>query len=297
MAEEAGLAPLASHPEGDREPLPVGGEFSDPGADHSLPVFHRGELLGGISLVSQGETFPPSEVELVEDLSAGLGLVLHNAGLTRRLQEQVDALEASRERVLAAADSARRSLEQDLDSGPQQQLVALKVMLGPTRVLAEQAGAEKTAGVLAQLEDEAGDAIRAVREFSGGVYPPLLEAEGLAAAMAERVGRATLPVAFRADGVGRFPREVEAAVYFTVLEALQNAAKYAEPSSVEVVLEQADGRVQFRVSDDGVGFDESTTVAGSGLANMSDRIDAVGGSLEIASLPGEGTTVSGSVPV
>ncbi len=151
--------------------------------------------------------------------------------LTGDLRRQVAELEASRERVLAASDDARRRLENDLDSGPQQQLVALKVKLGPTRRLAERAGAEKTAALLTQLEREAGDAIQAVRDFAGGIYPPLLEAEGLVVAIGQQARTAAIPVEVHSDGIERYPREVEAAVYFSVLEALQNTAKYAEASS------------------------------------------------------------------
>jgi len=226
-----------------------------------------------------------------------MGLALRNATLTSQLQNQVAQLEASRERILAAADEARRSLERDLDSGPQQQLVALKVMLGPTRKQAAEAGATKTAEVLAQLEDNAGEAIRAVREFAGGVYPPLLEAEGLAVTLGEQTQKSALPIAVEADGIGRYSREVEAAVYFTILEALQNIAKYAGASTVLVSLQVEDGELSFEVTDDGAGFDPATVTAGSGLANMADRIDAVAGSLSFESIPGSGTTVRGAVPL
>ena len=226
-----------------------------------------------------------------------MGLALRNAGLTSQLREQVAKLEASRERILAAADEARRALEHDLDSGSQQQLVALKVMLGPTRKRAEQAGAIKTAEVLGRLEADAGEAIRAVREFSGGVYPPLLEAEGLAVAISHQTQKAALPVAVDADGLGRYSREVEAALYFTILEALQNTAKYADASTVSVVLWRADRELSFEVTDDGAGFDPSTVTTGTGLANIADRLDAVGGTWSLESAPGTGTTVSGAVPI
>lgn len=114
-------------------------DFHDPRANYSLPVFHDGELLGGISLdKAGGETITPAEESLLRDLAAAMGLALRNAGLTGQLRQQVTDLEESRERILAAADAARRALERDLDSGPLQQLVALKVKLGPTRKRAEQ---------------------------------------------------------------------------------------------------------------------------------------------------------------
>ncbi len=272
--------------------------FADPNADYSLPVFHDGELLGGLSLnKARGEELPSAEEQLIASLAGGMGLALRNSRLTAKLREHVAELEASRERILAAADEARRALERDLDSGPQQQLVALKVMLGPTRKLAAQAGAAKTAEILAQLESDAGEAIRAVRAFSGGVYPPLLEAEGLPVAISNQTQRAALRIDVEADGVGRYSREVEAAVYFTILEALQNIAKYAGASTTSVALRETGGQLSFEVTDDGGGFDPATVAAGSGLANMSDRIDAIAGSLSFESAPGSGTTVRGTVPI
>ena len=299
VRSDEGFRAAATWPESvQRTEIPATDSFEDPDADYSLAVFHQGELLGGLSLVkTRGETLPPAEEQLVANLASGMGLALRNAGLTSLLREQVAELEASRVRILAAADEARRALEHDLDSGPQQQLVALKVMLGPTLKRAVQAGATRTAEVLARLEVDAGEAIRAVREFSGGVYPPLLEAEGLAVAITHQTQKAALPVAVEADGLGRYSREVEAAVYFTILEALQNIAKYADASTVSVVLRQADGRLSFEVTDDGSGFDPSMVGAGSGLANMADRLDAVGATLSLESVPGSGTTVRSTVPI
>lgn len=297
VASGKGFRSAARWPEeSDRREIDGAGLFEDPAADYSVPVTHDGEHLGGLSLVkARGEQLAPSAERLVANLASGLGLALRNARLTGRLREQVVELEASRERVLVAADEARRALEHDLDSGPQQQLVAMKVMLGPTRKQAVQAGATKTAAVLAQLEADAGDAIRAVREFSGGVYPPLLEAEGLEVAVAQQARKSALPIDVVAAGVGRYPREIEAAVYFTVLEALQNIAKYAEASAVSVNLRDAQGELRFDVTDDGIGFDPSAVAAGNGLANMADRLDAVGGTFSVSSVPGAGTIVRGTV--
>ncbi|MEE9178523.1 MAG: ATP-binding protein, partial [Acidimicrobiia bacterium] len=197
----------------------------------------------------------------------------------------------------AAADEARRALELDLDSGPQQQLVALKVMLGPTRMRAEREGATRTSEVLTQIENDAGDALRAVRDFATGVYPPLLEAEGLGPALTQRVRNAPIPVILNVEGVTRHPVDIETAVYFCVLEALQNVAKYAQTASVQVSLIERDGELAFEVTDDGRGFDDSAVEAGAGLTNMADRMDAVGGQLSVESSVGLGTSVRGSVPL
>ena len=286
-------------PEGASSKTIVGDEqFTDPDAAHSLPIFHDDELLGGISLTKgRGETITPVEEELLADLALGLGLALRNARLTGQLRRQVAELEASRERILAAADSARRNLERDLDSGPQQQLVALKVKLGPTRKRAEQLGAAKAAGLLAQLEADAADAIQAVRDFASGVYPPLLEAEGLAAAISHQAQKAAVPTTVQGAGLGRYSPDIEAAVYFTVMESLQNTAKYARATSASITLRAQNGALSFEVRDDGVGFDATAVAAGAGLAGMTDRLDTVSGQVRIESSPGEGTAVIGSVPV
>ena len=271
--------------------------FVDPEADRSWPVLHDGELLGGISLTKEpGETVTTAEAALLADLASGLGLALRNTRLTAELRRQVAELEASRERVLLAADAARRDLENTLDSGPQQQLVALKVKLGPTRKRAEQLGATKTAALLGQLELQAGEAITAVREFARGIYPPLLEAEGLAVAIGQQTRSSALAVSVRGDGIDRYPREVESAVYFTVLEALQNTAKYANASSATVSIAAVNGTLEFEIADDGQGFDTTAVAPGTGLNGMADRLDTVGGSFTVISVPGGGTTIAGRVP-
>ncbi|MEM9038064.1 MAG: ATP-binding protein [Actinomycetota bacterium] len=274
------------------------GEFVDPEADKSWPVRYDDELLGGISVVKgRSERVTETESALLSDLASALGLALRNTRLTAELRRQVAELEASRVRVLAAADAARRELEHSLDSGPQQQLVALKVKLGPTRKRAEQLGATRTAALLAQLEQEAGHAIVAVREFSRGIHPPLLESGGLAEAIELQARRSTLAVSVRADGVGRYAPEVESAVYFTVLEALQNTSKYAGADSAFVHLAAANGELEFEITDDGCGFDVAAVGAGTGLRGMADRLEAVGGSVTVDSDPGRGTRVVGAVPI
>jgi signal transduction histidine kinase len=246
---------------------------------------------------ARGGAITPPELELVESLADGLGLTLRNARLTAALRRQVKDLQRSRDRIVSAADAARRSLEHDLDSGPQQQLVAVKVKLGPVRKLAEDAGATRTAGLLTDIESQAGDAIQAVRDFAAGVYPPLLGAEGLTVALAQETRKAAVPVDLESDGVGRYPRDVESAVYFSILEALQNTAKYAEASRATVRLTARNGDLRFEVSDDGRGFDPATIERGAGLSGIADRIDTIGGTWTITSTPGHGTTVAGAIPV
>jgi signal transduction histidine kinase len=141
-----------------------------------------------------------------------------------------------------------------------------------------------------------GDALETLRDLARGIYPPLLADKGLGAALEAQARRAAVPVAVEPNRIDRYPREIEAAVYFCTLEALNNVAKYAEASSVQVSLADEDGGLLLQIVDDGRGFDTSATDYGTGLQGMADRLDAVGGTLEVRSEPGRGTTVTGHVP-
>jgi signal transduction histidine kinase len=141
------------------------------------------------------------------------------------------------------------------------------------------------------------EAVASLRELAHGIYPPLLASDGLARALAARVSRSELPVEIIDEGVGRCPAEVEAAIYFCCLEALQNITKYASAHRVTVQLERNESEVRFVVRDDGVGFDLSTSSRGHGLTNLQDRLDALAGVLTIVSAPGRGTTVEGAIPL
>ena len=208
----------------------------------------------------------------------------------------LEDLRASRQRLVAAQDEERRRLERNLHDGAQQQLVALSVGLGLARRTASQDPAT-TDQMLERLQGDVGDALENLRDLARGVIAPLLEHEGLAAAIGAQARRSTLPVRVESDGIGRYPQEVETAVYFCTLEALQNAAKYAQPQEVVVRLREEGGELIFTVRDDGRGFDQSKTKLGSGLQNMSDRLEALGGDLSVRSVPGGGTTVEGRVSV
>ncbi|MDQ3708744.1 MAG: sensor histidine kinase, partial [Actinomycetota bacterium] len=230
-------------------------------------------------------------------LAAQAGLVLRNVRLTAELYQRLDDLRASRQRLVAAQDTERRRLERDLHDGAQQQLVALKVKLALAKTLATREHATKAAQVLGRLAGDADDAITTLRDLARGIYPPLLADQGLAVALQAQARKAPLPVTVHADGIGRYPQDTEAAVYFCCLEALQNTAKYASAAHATITLTQHHGALVFTVTDDGVGFDPATTTRGSGLQNMADRLAAHGGTLTIHSAQGQGTTVSGQLPV
>jgi signal transduction histidine kinase len=155
----------------------------------------------------------------------------------------------------------------------------------------------KSQELLERLQAEAQEALENLRDLARGIFPPLLADRGLAAALESQARKSAVPVEVHPNGVGRYPPEAEAAAYFCVLEALQNVAKYAGASRVTVRLGEKDGYLEFSVSDDGRGFDAAAAPRGSGLRNMSDRLEALGGRVQVVSAPGEGTTVTGRIPV
>jgi len=221
---------------------------------------------------------------------------LENQRLAAKVDASLIELRESRARIQAAADTERQRIERDLHDGAQQRLVALRIRLG----LAADAMREDPARgrqIVRELGDEAEAALEEVRSLAQGVYPSLLADEGLAEAL-KALGRRSTPAArVAADGVGRFPPEIESAVYFCCLEALQNVAKHAAGTRSVAIALHADGALTFEVRDDGSGFDRAAIRPGFGFTSMHDRIAAVGGRLTIHSAPGGGTTVAGSIPL
>lgn len=243
----------------------------------------------------RGETMNAVEHKLINDLAGQAGLLLKNAGLNRELLGRLDELRASRQRLVTAQDEERRRIERDLHDGAQQHLVALKIKVGLAESMAEPES--KTRPILAQLKRDADEAIDNLRELSRGIYPPLLASDGLRAALQVPARRSAVPVELEVADVPRQPREVEGAIYFCCLEALQNVAKYAGASHVRLRVWSSDSVTEFAVEDDGKGFEPATVVRSSGLQNMRDRLEALGGSLEVTSAPGHGAAVSGVIPL
>src|SRR5207245_1347773 len=150
----------------------------------------------------------------------------------------------SRRRLVSAQDQERRRLERNLHDGAQQHLVALKVKLGLAEILAAK-DPERARATLAELKTDADEALETLRDLARGIYPPLLADKGLVAALEAQARKATLPVEVIAEGIGRYPREIEAAVYFCVLEALQNVQKYAGATHADVRLDEHQGALRF----------------------------------------------------
>ena len=274
--------------------LPVNGHLpAIPGVTRAVEVRHQGELLGALSVVKRrGESLTPVEAKLLDDLAHQAGLVLKNVGLTADLQRRLEELRASRQRLVSAQDSERRKLERNLHDGAQQHLVALKVKLGLAEMLTGR-DPQKAKQTIEQLKADTDEALETLRDLARGIYPPLLAEKGLVSALGSQARKATLPVEVEADGVGRYPQELEATVYFCVLEALQNVQKYALATRACVRLREVQGELSFSVEDDGRGFDVEHAKKGAGLTNMMDRLDALGGALTVRSAPTRGTSVSG----
>jgi signal transduction histidine kinase len=294
------LRPAAQWPGGDGSaPVPVRGSELPPieGEGFVTPVRHRGELLGALTVAKPAaEPVTPADEKLAVDLASQGGLLLRNARLTAELMDRLVELRASRQRIVAAQDEERRRLERNIHDGAQQQLVALAVKAR----LAEAAighDVDRERELVAQLGLDATDALENLRELARGIYPPLLADRGLVEALSAQARKSPLAVTVESGRLGRYPRELEAAAYFCCLEALQNAAKYAGVGDAVVRLTEEDDAVVFVVEDSGAGFDPGRTPYGSGLRNMADRVEALGGTLEVRSIPGRGTRVVGRLPV
>ncbi len=286
------LRPAMTWPVGAPDPAPVRltadalPVISD---QHASEVRDQGELLGALSVaMSASDPMTPGKERLVRDLASQAGLVLRNVRL-------IEELRASRQRLVTAQDEERRKLERNIHDGAQQQLVALAVKLRLADTLMER-DPTKAHELMTQLQAETHDALEDLRDLARGIYPPLLADKGLPAALEAQARKAAVPTTVVADGVTRHSQDVEAAVYFSCLEAMSNVAKYAYAASASIELTQANGHLTFVVKDDGRGFDTQANGYGTGLQGIADRLDAIGGTLSVASRTGAGTTITGTVP-
>jgi signal transduction histidine kinase len=270
------------------------------------PIAHSGELLGLIACerAADGASFTEDDDRVLTELARQVGLALHNVQLDTALQasldelrETNDELRASRVRIVAAGDAERRKLERNLHDGAQQHLVALavKLRLAKDAVTDDPADAE---AMIDEIRTDLQDAIAELRALAHGIFPPLLMSGGLGEALPAAAARAALPTSTELD-VSRHSEEVEAAVYFCCMEALQNAGKHAgaDASAVVRVWEDADS-LNWEVTDDGPGFDPASAAgAGHGFVNMRDRMGSFGGTIDVISAVGAGTTIRGRLPL
>jgi signal transduction histidine kinase len=270
------------------------------------PIAHSGELLGLITCERSPDAaaFTEDDDRVLTELARQVGLALHNVQLDTALQasldelrETNDELRASRVRIVAAGDAERRKLERNLHDGAQQHLVALavKLRLAKDAVTDDPADAES---MIDEIRGDLQDAIAELRALAHGIFPPLLMSGGLGEALPAAAARAALPTS--ADiTVARHSEEVEAAVYFCCMEALQNAGKHAGANASALVrVWESDRGLHWEVTDDGPGFDPiSSAGSGHGFVNMRDRMGSFGGTIEVISAVGAGTTIRGHIPL
>jgi len=262
-----------------------------------------GERLGVLRLCElQDQPLGPVEERLFAGLAAQSGLVLLRARLQRELARRAEDLEvraeeltSSRRRLVETHDAERQRLERDIHDGAQQHLVALVVNLRLAQTLAAHSP-DRARDVLDEQVTAIDAAIETLIDLSRGIYPPALSEDGVATALRGVLATMSVPVDVTDRGVGRSPADVEAALYFCAVEAVQNAVKHADPTSVTVDLSRDGDVVRLVVRDDGAGFEPVVATTGRGLGNMRDRIDAVGGTLELRTRRGEGAEVVATVP-
>lgn len=271
-----------------------------------VPVAHGGALLGLLAAEREpgGRPFTADEDRVLVELARQVGVVLHSARLDSalastldELRRQAEELRLSRIRMVAAADAARRRIERDLHDGAQQRLVALAMQLRAAIDLLVGGDAAARAALI-EVERGLETSIEELRDLAHGIYPPLLAERGLRDALTAAARKAPVPTRVEAVGLGRYVSGIEEAVYFCVLEAIQNASKHGgSETRVSVSLREQERSLVFEVSDDGCGFDPLATRRGMGVTNMADRVGAVGGRLRVESAAGRGTTVTGRIPV
>lgn len=263
----------------------------------SFPVAHNGEVIGALEVVKpKGSVLSTAERSLLSDLAGSAGAVLGYQRLNDSLETRARELEASRARLVGAQDSERRRLERELHEGAEQYIVAIKVKIGVASQVAGKHDAADLEKLLNGLSDEAQAALDDVQSLAKGIYPPILESDGLGVAISGLASSAPVEVSFQRDGIGRYPAEVEAAVYFDVSEAVTNAVKHAN-APIHIELSDSEGVLRFSVVDSGPGFDIDESDMGSGLENMADRVESIGGSLSVSSASGKHTEVTGTIPL
>jgi signal transduction histidine kinase len=255
-----------------------------------LPITSRGRLRAVLLLENRliRGAFTADRLDAVKLIAGQLAVSLDNARLYADLA-------ASRARIVAAADEARRRIERDLHDGAQQHLVSLAMHL---RMMREEVTSD--AGELPTQLDraltQATGALDTLRDLSRGIHPAVLTKGGLGPALHALIRRSPIPVQLRLDMVERLPDHVETSAYYVVAEALTNAAKHSRATTITVTVDQDAARgLRIEVADDGVGGAEFA--GGTGLVGLRDRAEALGGQIDVRSAQGAGTTVRVRLPV
>jgi signal transduction histidine kinase len=290
----AAVAPYMENPGSAPDPVPTRPDDL-PGL--AVPIVEDGETLGALSVEPQrGVTLTATERRLVEDLAGSVGLVMRRLRLDAELRHQASLLQESRRRLVDAQELERRRLQRRLDDDARQRVLNLRSKLDSTRALARREGSDRTAELIAEMAAETDDAMDQIQALVRGLHPPLLEAEGLGAAVTALSESAPIAVHVEVATLGRHPLPVEVAAYFCISEALTNVLKHGDVP-ISIIVRGDAGGLSFTVTDSGPGFDPDAVVEGSGLRNMTDRVEQVGGTISVDSRPGRSTTISGRLPV
>jgi signal transduction histidine kinase len=267
----------------------VGGATHETGFRSAVgsPIIVEGRLWGIVLAGStEEEPLPPDIEARLDSFTELVATAISNA-------ESRAALAASRARIVAAGDATRRRIERNLHDGTQQRLVSLMLELRAAQD-AVPPQLDGFAGELSRIGDGLGNVLDELRELSRGIHPAILSRGGLAAALRALARRSAVPVELDLRADRRLPEHVEVAAYYVVSEALTNAAKHAQASVVHVELRTGDAIVRLAIRDDGTGG--ADPAQGSGLFGLSDRIDALGGTVQVTSPPGGGTTLLIEIP-
>jgi signal transduction histidine kinase len=278
------------------EPIGEAGEVTEDSAA-GVDLVRAGELVGRIDLGPKPGGYAPADLELLDTVAAQATTAVANVRLATQLKEGLEELSTSRVRLIAAQDAERRRIERDLHDGIQQEVVALiaGLRLARNRLSRDQLTAEE----LTELQDQAREMLRDLRELAHGIHPPVLSDNGLVAALESRVTRFPISVQVLADDglrAERFSEDVEGTAYFVACESLTNAAKHAGTDGARVRLSHPGSRLCLVVEDDGRGFEPNGAGSG-GLANIRDRVEALHGQLRIESRLGAGTSVRAELPL
>jgi signal transduction histidine kinase len=251
----------------------------------AAPITAGGRVWGCVTVSGLDERrFAPDAEARLGQFAELVAQGIDNAEVRTQLRE-------SRARIVQAADDARRRIERDLHDGAQQRLVGVALRLR----LARDQARDDARRAIDEAASELAEALDELRELARGIHPTILTDRGLEPALRLIAVRSAVPVDLEAEVLGRLPPPHEAALYFTASEALANVGRYAQASRVSIRLHRANGQAVIEVADDGVGGADAST--GTGLRFLADRVEALGGFLEVASPPGVGTTVRAGVPI
>lgn len=272
----------------------------EPSGDSMLtvPLERGGEAVGFIECGTKDGGYKPDDRELLDTLAGQAATAIANVQLTARLAEQVAELERSRARIVAAQDTERRRIERNIHDGAQQNVVSLIMKLRLSRNQLGR-GDRSRDEVFDELQRDTRELLTDLRELAHGIHPPVLSDQGLVPAVQARADRLPLDVRVHADAAlraGRLDAEVEGAAYFVVCEALTNIVKHSAARTAGITLSASGGRLEVLVYDDGVGLASAST-NGHGLANLRDRVETLGGRLEVDGESGAGTMVRAEMPI